>query len=76
MTTHHHLRTHEAAEYLGLSRSTMEKMRLRGNGPRYAKLSRLVVYALPDLDSWISAHKRLSTIEESDMLQLSPRNFM
>ena len=60
-----HLRTPQAAEYLGLSASVMEKMRLRGDGPRYAKLGRLVVYDIRDLDAWVDAHKRMST---SDVL--------
>ena len=59
-----HLRTPEAAEYLGLSTSLLEKMRFRGGGPRYAKLGRLVVYAISDLDSWVNAHKQTSTLDE------------
>ena len=62
-----HMRTPQAAAYLGLSSSTMEKMRLRGNGPPYAKFSRLVIYAVSDLDDWVGSHKRLSTIELSDV---------
>jgi predicted DNA-binding transcriptional regulator AlpA len=58
-----HLRTPEAADYLGLSASTMEKMRLRGDGPRYAKLGRLVIYAITDLDAWVEVRKRTSTLE-------------
>ena len=58
-----HLRTPQAAEYLGLSTSTIEKMRLRGDGPRYAKLGRLVVYAITDLEVWVEGHKRLSTTD-------------
>jgi predicted DNA-binding transcriptional regulator AlpA len=62
-----HLRTPQAAEYLGISTSSMEKMRMRGDGPPYAKLGRLVIYAMNDLDAWVKAHKRLSTIEPSDI---------
>jgi len=58
-----HLRTAEAADYIGLSASTMEKMRLYGEGPRYAKLGRSVIYAITDLDAWVNAHKRSSTSE-------------
>jgi len=61
-----HLRTPEAADYLGLSTSNMEKMRLRGDGPLYAKLGRLVVYAINDLDAWVNARKRTSTLELSN----------
>jgi len=58
-----HLRTPQAAEYLGLSASVMEKMRLRGDGPPYAKLGRLVIYDVSDLDAWVNARKRTSTID-------------
>ena len=61
-----HLRTPQAAEYLGLSTSNMEKMRLRGDGPPYAKLGRLVIYDMSDLDAWVNARKRTSTLELAD----------
>jgi predicted DNA-binding transcriptional regulator AlpA len=61
-----HIRTQQAAEYLGLSASNLEKMRMRGDGPTYAKLGRVVIYALGDLDTWVKAHKRTSTLELSD----------
>ena len=38
------LNTEDAAAYVGLSASTMEKLRVSGEGPRYAKLGRLVRY--------------------------------
>jgi hypothetical protein len=43
----------------------MEKMRLRGDGPPYAKLGRMVIYAIGDLDAWVNARKRMSTLEPS-----------
>lgn len=55
------LRTKEAAHYVGLSPSTMEKRRVYGNGPRYTKLGRVVVYDVMDLDAWVSANSRTST---------------
>jgi predicted DNA-binding transcriptional regulator AlpA len=58
-----HLRTPEAADYLGLSVSNMEKMRFRGEGPAYAKLGRLVVYAISDLEVWVNARKRTFTLD-------------
>ncbi len=57
------LRTAEAAEYLNLSKSTLEKLRLTGGGPRYAKLGKIVVYGLSDLDAWTEARMRMSTSE-------------
>ena len=55
------LRTHGAAVYVGLSPSTMTKLRLTGGGPRYIKLSRAVVYDPSDLDDWLDANRRKST---------------
>ncbi len=56
------LRPPAAAEYLGLSASTLAKMRLRGDGPIFYKAgSRVVVYDLADLESWLTARKRSST---------------
>ena len=55
------LRTSEAAEYVGLSRSTLEKMRLSGDGPRSIRLGgRAVGYDVRDLDEWLD-HQREST---------------
>jgi predicted DNA-binding transcriptional regulator AlpA len=57
------LRTPEAAAFLGVSKSFMEKCRLTGNGPAYAKLGRVVVYDPSDLDTWANTRKRSSTSE-------------
>ena len=56
------LRVPEAAEYLGLSTSTLAKMRLRGDGPPYLKAgSRIVLYDLGDLEAWLATRRRFST---------------
>ena len=56
------LRTREAAAYLGLSPSTLEKKRLTGDGPVYFKAgSRVVVYAVDDLDAWLASRRHRST---------------
>jgi predicted DNA-binding transcriptional regulator AlpA len=58
------LRTPLAAEYVGLSTSTLEKLRLTGNGPAYQKAGRkIVVYRPEDLDAWLNTHRRRSTSE-------------
>jgi predicted DNA-binding transcriptional regulator AlpA len=57
------VRTPEAAAILGLSKSTLEKLRLRGNGPKYAKLGRICVYSPRDLEAWVVARSRNSTSE-------------
>ena len=56
------LRTEAAARYLGLARSTLAKMRVRGDGPPYSKAgARVVVYDIADLDHWLRSTRRTST---------------
>jgi hypothetical protein len=56
------LRTPAAADYVGLSASTLEKLRLTGGGPIYEKAGpKIVVYRLQDLDAWLGARRRTST---------------
>lgn len=57
------LRTPEAAEYLGLSVSTLEKMRVSGGGPPFAAFGRAVSYAPADLDAWAAARTVRNTSE-------------
>ena len=64
LTIDRKLRAPEAAEYLGLSASTLAKMRLRGDGPPYSKAGpRVVIYDRADLDAWVAARRRTSTSE-------------
>jgi excisionase family DNA binding protein len=58
-----YLSTKEAAQYLGLGESTLEKLRLTGRGPRYSRPLRKIIYYRDDLDSFVAAHRRLSTSE-------------
>jgi predicted DNA-binding transcriptional regulator AlpA len=56
------LRTPEAAQYVGLSTSTLEKFRVRGGGPPYQKAGlKIVVYYPEDLDAWLASARRTST---------------
>lgn len=58
------LRAPAAAQYVGLSPSTLAKMRLRGDGPLYMKAGpRVVLYDIADLDIWLASRKRRSTSE-------------
>ncbi len=59
------LRTADAANYIGLSKSTLEKLRVTGGGPTYAALGRVVVYRIEDLDAWVSEHRRSSTSDNA-----------
>lgn len=55
--------TAHAASYTGLTSSTLTKRRVFGDGPRYIKLGRRVVYDVHDLDEWLNSRKRGSTSE-------------
>lgn len=55
------LRTDDAANYVGVSASTLNKLRLAGGGPEYIKLGKSVVYDPADLDAWLASNRRSST---------------
>jgi predicted DNA-binding transcriptional regulator AlpA len=61
----------EAARSLGLSASTLNKLRLSGDGPLYMKLGRRVLYDLRDLEAWARERKRSHTSESP--LKTSPK---
>lgn len=56
-----YLRTPEAARFVGLSIRTLEKHRIYGTGPRYAKLGGRVVYSLEELHAWVARGAKAST---------------
>lgn len=62
------LRAPEAAEYLSLSTSTLAKMRLAGNGPRFIKWARRVAYDPADLEKWLADKRRSSTSDKGGAL--------
>ena len=64
-STKRYLRTPDAAAYLGISASTLEKYRVFGGGPRYHKLGRVVVYLVSDLDAFAQAQPRASTSDSA-----------
>ena len=51
----------EAARFIGVSESWLNKARLAGNGPVFVKISSRVVYDPVDIESWLSALKFTST---------------
>jgi predicted DNA-binding transcriptional regulator AlpA len=51
----------EAARLVGLSESTLAKLRLNGNGPTYCKLGRRVVYRIGDLEQWLQSRTTRDT---------------
>jgi excisionase family DNA binding protein len=66
MTSQNYVRTltvRGAANYLGLSASTLNKLRCTGSGPVYFKLGRAVRYDPQDLDQWLAERRVGSTSE-------------
>lgn len=53
-----------ASTYTGSAASTLNKLRVRGGGPRFVKIGRRVLYDYADLDSWLDEHRRNSTSDE------------
>ena len=58
------LTVRDAADHLGLSISTLDKLRCTGTGPVYFKLGRAVRYDLQDLDDWL-AFRRVSSTSQN-----------
>lgn len=50
-----------ASRHVGLSVSTLNKLRVFGGGPVFLKLGRRVAYDLADLDAWLATKRRRST---------------
>ncbi|WP_373458647.1 helix-turn-helix transcriptional regulator [Sphingomonas faeni] len=64
--TQAYLRTTDAAKYLGIGQSTLERKRIDGSGPTFRQLgSRMVAYAVSDLDAWASQRVLNSTSERA-----------
>lgn len=51
------LNTGALAQLTDTSKSTWEKMRVEGRGPRYIKVRNLVWYRWADVDAWLAAHE-------------------
>lgn len=55
----------QVAATCGLARSTLAKMRLRGDGPRFIKLTRSAVrYWEDDVQAWLAAQPRRRSTSE------------
>ncbi len=46
------VRVQQAADYLGVSKSFLDKARIYGGGPQYMRFGRSIVYSTADLDEW------------------------
>jgi len=55
------LNTRETAAYTRLGKPTLERFRLTGEGPRYAKLGGAVRYRRCDIDAWLESRLINST---------------
>jgi hypothetical protein len=58
-----YLTTEEAAAYVRRSAVSLERDRVRGDGPTYSRLGKLVVYTREDLDQWVHERRHRSTSE-------------
>ena len=51
------LRVPQAAEYLGVSKSLLDKLRCYGSGPAYFKIGATIIYSTDDLNDWIASRR-------------------
>ena len=51
------------SRWSGLSISTLNKLRLSGDGPPYIKAGRRVLYDIRDVEAWLAKRKRKHTSE-------------
>lgn len=59
-----YLRTSDAAKHISVGKSTLERWRVQGTGPKFRVLGRkIVVYAISDLDEWASQQVFTSNAE-------------
>ena len=61
-----YLRTPDAAKYLGVGQSTLERKRIDGSGPKFRVLgAKIITYAVTDLDAWAGQQVLSSTSEKA-----------
>jgi predicted DNA-binding transcriptional regulator AlpA len=58
------LKPADAAAFLDVSRSTLAKRRMTGNGPRFVKFGASVRYSLQDLEEYVTQSERHSTSDQ------------
>ena len=59
----HWLTQRQLATHLDISTRSLERLRHGGNGPRFAKAGRKVLYRLADVEDWLAARTYTSTGE-------------
>jgi predicted DNA-binding transcriptional regulator AlpA len=55
----------DAARFVGLSKSTLDKLRVSGGGPTYLQLGRRILYDLADLEAWLASKRCSSTSDKA-----------
>jgi excisionase family DNA binding protein len=58
----------KAAEYLCVGVSTLNRLRITGGGPRFAKIGNSVRYRIADLDRYVERHIVKSTADAARKL--------
>lgn len=61
-----HMRVKDAAAYVGVSKSYLDKKRCYGGGPVYFKIGAAIVYAKADLDAWMNVRRASNTWQASN----------
>ena len=66
LTNRENMSVTEAADYLRLSKSTLDRLRQTGEGPAYVQFQARsrVIYRRKDLDEWL-AHRVLTSTSQS-----------
>lgn len=57
------LDTPALAKKLGIQANTLEKWRVRGEGPVYTRVGRRIAYHPADVDAWLASRRAQSTSE-------------
>lgn len=60
-----------AAAYMNRPRRSLQQMRWKGDGPRFLKLGRNILYRKTDLDEWLAQRAVLKTRNSDDGIPLS-----
>ena len=60
------MRTQEAADFLGVSVSWLNKSRMTGCGPVYLKLGGNVRYQQSELEAWLAAQRRTAIYDHAN----------
>jgi predicted DNA-binding transcriptional regulator AlpA len=64
------LDTKQTAEYIGCAKSTLDKLRVTGGGPKFIKIGKKVIYDIEgDVDPWLERQKRASTCDTGRSLR-------